>query len=79
MRWVISPESGIKGIDSLADIHVIAHRVVRGGENSPAIRRRICAGLSALGIVLDEARDAYRTVAGLPQRTFSPHKTRKAI
>lgn len=82
------------------------------GENSHAIRRRVCAGLSALGIELDEARnaalkngqtgeiskkgskvkvlviptneelliarDAYRTVAGLPQRTFAPRKARKA-
>lgn len=82
------------------------------GENSYAIRRRVCAGLSALGIELDEgrnaalkpgqmgeiskngsrvkvlviptneelliARDAYRTVAGLPQRTFGPQKPRKA-
>ncbi len=81
------------------------------GENSPAIRKRACAGLSALGIVLDDARneslkngqtgeiskkgsrvkvlviptneelliarDAFRTVAGLPQRTFAPRKARK--
>ena len=32
VRWVISPESGINGINSLADIHIIGHRVVHGGE-----------------------------------------------
>jgi acetate kinase len=82
------------------------------GENSPAIRKRICAGLEALGIELDAARnaavkggqtgevstkgsrvkilviptneelliarDAFRAVAGLPQPTFSPRKTRKS-
>ncbi|PIR15950.1 MAG: hypothetical protein COV48_11535 [Elusimicrobia bacterium CG11_big_fil_rev_8_21_14_0_20_64_6] len=28
------------------------------GENSPAIRKRVCAGLESLGIVLDPARNA---------------------
>lgn len=32
VRWVISPESGIEGIRSMADIHIIGHRVVHGGE-----------------------------------------------
>jgi acetate kinase len=32
VRWVISPESGIEGIKSMADIHIIGHRVVHGGE-----------------------------------------------
>ncbi len=31
------------------------------GENAPAIRRRICAGLGWLGLVLDEARNAALT------------------
>ncbi len=32
LRWVISPESKIKDINSLADIHAVGHRVVHGGE-----------------------------------------------
>ncbi|MEK7233840.1 MAG: acetate kinase [Elusimicrobiota bacterium] len=32
VRWVISPESGIAGVASMADIHIIGHRVVHGGE-----------------------------------------------
>ena len=28
------------------------------GENSPAIRKRICQGLEPLGVVLDDARNA---------------------
>ncbi|MDE3056361.1 MAG: acetate kinase [Bacteroidota bacterium] len=31
-RWIISPEAGIPGIRSLADIHAIGHRVVHGAE-----------------------------------------------
>ena len=33
LRWVVSKEASIRGIQSLADIHVIGHRVVHGGEN----------------------------------------------
>lgn len=32
VRWVISPDSGIEGVRSMADIHAIGHRVVHGGE-----------------------------------------------
>lgn len=32
VRWVISPESGIEGVRSMADIHAVGHRVVHGGE-----------------------------------------------
>ncbi len=32
LRWIISPESKIKGISSLADIHAVGHRVVHGAE-----------------------------------------------
>jgi acetate kinase len=32
LRWIISPESHIKHINSLADIHAVGHRVVHGGE-----------------------------------------------
>jgi acetate kinase len=32
LRWMISPESNIKNINSLSDIHAVGHRVVHGGE-----------------------------------------------
>lgn len=32
LRWIVSPESKIDGIASLADIHAVGHRVVHGGE-----------------------------------------------
>jgi len=32
LRWIISPESKIESISSLADIHAVGHRVVHGGE-----------------------------------------------
>lgn len=32
LRWIISPDSRIVGINSFADIHAIGHRVVHGGE-----------------------------------------------
>lgn len=32
LRWLISPESNIKGVQSYADIHAVGHRVVHGGE-----------------------------------------------
>jgi len=35
-RWVISPESGIEGVRSMADIHAVGHRVVHGGEKFQA-------------------------------------------
>jgi acetate kinase len=32
LRFVVSPESGIEGIESLADIQAVGHRVAHGGE-----------------------------------------------
>lgn len=32
VRWAISPDSGIEGVRSMADIHAVGHRVVHGGE-----------------------------------------------
>ncbi|HVC09256.1 MAG TPA: acetate kinase [Elusimicrobiota bacterium] len=32
VRWAVSPESGIDGVSSVADIHAIGHRVAHGGE-----------------------------------------------
>ncbi|HSE43595.1 MAG TPA: acetate kinase, partial [Acidobacteriota bacterium] len=32
VRWIVSEESEISGVTSLADIHAIGHRVVHGGE-----------------------------------------------
>lgn len=31
-RWIVSDTSGIKAVQSLADIHAVGHRVVHGGE-----------------------------------------------
>jgi acetate kinase len=32
LRWIVSPDSKIEGITSLADIHAVGHRVVHGAE-----------------------------------------------
>lgn len=32
LRWIISPETKLNGITSLADIHAVGHRVVHGAE-----------------------------------------------
>lgn len=32
LRWIVSDESGIDSVPSLADIHAVGHRVVHGGE-----------------------------------------------
>ena len=32
LRWIISPNSAIENIHSIADIHAVGHRVVHGGE-----------------------------------------------
>jgi acetate kinase len=32
LRWLASPQSGIREINELADIHAVGHRVVHGGE-----------------------------------------------
>lgn len=48
VRWVISPESKIEDIASLADIHAVGHRVVHGGEGfrrSVKIDRDVIEGI----------------------------------
>ncbi|MEQ1917830.1 MAG: acetate kinase [Elusimicrobiota bacterium] len=48
VRWVISPESGIEGVNSVADIHIVGHRVVHGGEKfraSTVINAEVLAGI----------------------------------
>jgi acetate kinase len=32
LRWIVAPETGIKGVSSLSDIHAVGHRIVHGGE-----------------------------------------------
>jgi acetate kinase len=32
LRWIISDESGITAVNSVADVHAVGHRVVHGGE-----------------------------------------------
>ncbi|MBI1760554.1 MAG: acetate kinase [Acidobacteria bacterium] len=32
VRWAAAPESGIREINSMADVHAVGHRVVHGGE-----------------------------------------------
>ena len=32
LRWLVSPEAAVPGIQSLADIHAVGHRIVHGGE-----------------------------------------------
>jgi acetate kinase len=47
-QWVISPESGIEGVKSMADIHAVGHRVVHGGEDfqtSVRIDASVVAGI----------------------------------
>jgi acetate kinase len=36
LRWIVSPESGVAEVDSIADIHAVGHRVVHGGERFTA-------------------------------------------
>jgi acetate kinase len=50
-KWIGSFAAALGGLDTL----VFAGGV---GENAPLIRKRICAGLSFLGIELDESRNA---------------------
>jgi acetate kinase len=48
VRWVISPETGIEGVNSVADIHAVGHRVVHGGEKfraSVLIDAAVIAGI----------------------------------
>ena len=32
LRWAVSEDSGVAGVNSIADIHAVGHRVVHGGE-----------------------------------------------
>lgn len=32
LRWLVSPVAGVPGLQSLADVHAVGHRVVHGGE-----------------------------------------------
>ena len=32
LRWIVSPESGVSEVNSVADMHAVGHRVVHGGE-----------------------------------------------
>ena len=32
LRWIVSPDSGVTAVNSVADIHAVGHRVVHGGE-----------------------------------------------
>ena len=32
LRWAVSQDSGVAGVNSIADIHAVGHRVVHGGE-----------------------------------------------
>jgi acetate kinase len=48
LRWAVSPDSGIEGVSSMADIHAVGHRVVHGGERfrtSVRIDREVLAGI----------------------------------
>jgi acetate kinase len=50
LRWAVAPESGIKGVGSVADIHAIGHRVVHGGEKFSAsvrIDAAVIAGIES--------------------------------
>ncbi len=48
LRWVVSSESGIDSVSSVADIHAVGHRVVHGGERfqeSVRIDAAVLAGI----------------------------------
>ena len=32
LRWLVSPEAGVPGLQSMGDIHAVGHRTVHGGE-----------------------------------------------
>ena len=57
VRWMVSPESSIDSVGSVADVHAVGHRVVHGGERfrssvriDPAVLREIeeCSDLAPL-------------------------------
>ena len=39
LRWIVSSESGIESVSSVADVHAVGHRVVHGGEHFQASAR----------------------------------------
>lgn len=48
LRWVVSDESGIDAVKSVADVHAVGHRVVHGGEhfsNSVLITEDVLRGI----------------------------------
>jgi acetate kinase len=48
LRWIVSSESGIDALSSVADIHAVGHRVVHGGERfqrSVRIDAEVLAGI----------------------------------
>jgi len=48
LRWVVSPDSGIESVRSVADVHAVGHRVVHGGEHfraSVRIDETVVAGI----------------------------------
>ena len=50
LRWIGSPEAGIDGVRSTADIHAVGHRIVHGGErfkSSVRIDSEVMAGIEA--------------------------------
>ena len=50
------------------------------GENSPAMRRRICHGFEFLGLHLDEARnDSYQAMSPQPLELQQPHSRMKVM
>ena len=50
LRWAVAPESGIKGVSSVADLHAVGHRVVHGGEKfraSVRVDAAVIAGIES--------------------------------
>src|SRR5215211_6500732 len=48
LRWIVSDESGITAVNSVADVHAVGHRVVHGGErfsNSVLITDEVLRGI----------------------------------
>jgi acetate kinase len=48
LRWVMSPDSGIEAVSSVADVHAVGHRVVHGGErftHSATINEEVLRGI----------------------------------
>ena len=66
-KWIGALAAALGGVDTLVFSGGI-------GENSPEIRRRICAGLNFLGIALDESRNASN--AALISSEAGPVKVR---